>query len=323
VSGYGNWGEGGANRIALHVAGGALIGGLGGGSIGSAFQGAAGAGLSAAMAKELNSLSKGIKDETGSALLGNLAANVVAGVGGALVGGGVGATTAANVDLYNRQLHPEEKKAIADAGNGDQAEQDKLTRAACYAVKCWAEFAPGSAEYSANYVSQLEASQLGPELAWVNAQKADNLFVYTPLQQAGDAIKATVPSTRLPDFVNFQLDYFVGSVWGTFSRDGNSFFGYGVNMGIPNSVGASASVQLGWLNQASVSAGQVNKFLSDYSGNASTAFATVGGGVVYSPGNGTATTIGVGAGVNLGNTKNPGVVGMGNTYNQGETGLRW
>jgi len=90
------------------------------------------------------------------------------------------------VDLYNRQLHPEEKKAIADAANGDQAEQEKLTRAACYAVKCWAEFAPGSAEYSANYVSQLEASQLGPELAWVNNQSEAGLLVYTPLQKIGD-----------------------------------------------------------------------------------------------------------------------------------------
>jgi hypothetical protein len=37
-------------------------------------------------------------------------------------------------------------------------------------VKCWAEFAPGSAEYNANYVSQLEVSQLGPEPAWVDNQ---------------------------------------------------------------------------------------------------------------------------------------------------------
>lgn len=39
-------------------------------------------------------------------------------------------------DLYNRQLHPDEKKAIENAAKGDQAEADKLTRAACYVVKC-------------------------------------------------------------------------------------------------------------------------------------------------------------------------------------------
>jgi len=105
VSGYGNWDEGGSNRVALHIAGGALIGGLGGGSIGTALQGAAGAGLSAAMAKQLDDIYKGVGSATGSELLGNIAANVVAGVGGALVGGGVGATTAANVELYNQSMH--------------------------------------------------------------------------------------------------------------------------------------------------------------------------------------------------------------------------
>ncbi|HEY4297367.1 MAG TPA: hypothetical protein VGM85_12915 [Paraburkholderia sp.] len=88
------------------------------------------------MAKELNSLSKGIKDETGSALLGNLAANVVAGVGGALVGGGVGATTAANVDLYNRQLHPEERtlaKDIAEKSNGQYTQAQVEDRCGSWA----------------------------------------------------------------------------------------------------------------------------------------------------------------------------------------------
>jgi filamentous hemagglutinin len=145
-----SWAEGGSNRIALHVAGGALLGGLGGGGFGSALQGAAGAGLSSALATQLDSLSKGVADSTGSTLLGSLTSNVLAGAGGALVGGGTGAFTAANADLYNRQLHPDEKKAIADKANGDQAEADKLTRAACYAVKCWAEYAPGSTEYNAN-----------------------------------------------------------------------------------------------------------------------------------------------------------------------------
>ncbi|WP_321851047.1 hypothetical protein [Burkholderia diffusa] len=128
---------------------------------------------------------------------------------------------------------------------------------------------------------------------------------------------------RLPDFVNFQIDYFVGSAWGTFSRDGNSYFGYGVNKAVPNSVNAAASMQFGWLNQASVRPGQTNNFLSGYAGNGTAAFSAVGGGVVYSPGNGTATVIGVGAGANLGKTSNPASVGMGYTVDQGKTGVRW
>ena len=41
-------------------------------------------------------------------------------------------------------LHPDEKKAIANQANGDKTEQDKLTKAACLAVKCWAEYPQGS-----------------------------------------------------------------------------------------------------------------------------------------------------------------------------------
>jgi filamentous hemagglutinin len=93
-------------------------------------------------------------------------------------------------DRYNRQLHPDEKKAIADKAGNDQVEQDKLTKAACLAVKCWAEYPVGSDAYNANYVSQLEASQLGPELAWVNRQQEAGLFDYTPGQKITDMVKS-------------------------------------------------------------------------------------------------------------------------------------
>ncbi len=107
-----SWAEGGSNRIALHVAGGALVAGLGGGGIGSAAQGAAGAGLAAWTAGDLNRLANGTRDALGGGdtaqLAGNVAANILAGGMGALVGGGAGAFAASNADLYNRST-----------GNGD------------------------------------------------------------------------------------------------------------------------------------------------------------------------------------------------------------
>ena len=45
-----------------------MIGGLGGGGFGAALQGAAGAGLSAAMAKQLDDVYKGVGSATGSAM---------------------------------------------------------------------------------------------------------------------------------------------------------------------------------------------------------------------------------------------------------------
>ncbi|WP_143756975.1 hemagglutinin repeat-containing protein, partial [Caballeronia glebae] len=102
------WAEGGDNRVMLHVAGGALIGGLGGGSLG-AIGGAAGAGVSAALAPKLNELSGEI-----GGVAGNATANVLAGLAGAAVGGSAGAAAASNADMYNRQLHPDERKWIKD-----------------------------------------------------------------------------------------------------------------------------------------------------------------------------------------------------------------
>ncbi|MBP0589786.1 hypothetical protein J8I87_08660 [Paraburkholderia sp. LEh10] len=107
-----SWDEGGTNRIALHVAGGALVAGLGGGSIGSAAQGAAGAGVAAWAAGDLNRLANGTRNALGGGdaaqTAGHVLANVVAGAGGFLIGGTTGAFSASNADLYNRST-----------GNGD------------------------------------------------------------------------------------------------------------------------------------------------------------------------------------------------------------
>jgi filamentous hemagglutinin len=179
----------------MQAAGAALVGGLGGG-VGSAAGSAAGAGIASKASGQLNDLSNSIANSspTGNAdidkTLGNIVANVIATGAGAAVGGTAGAMSAANVDRFNRQLHPDEKQAIADKAGSDKAEQDKLTKAACLAVKCWAEYPVGSDAYNANYVSQLEASQLGAELTWVSQQKEAGLFAYTPVQKMGDAIQS-------------------------------------------------------------------------------------------------------------------------------------
>ncbi|CAJ6221153.1 haemagglutinin [Burkholderia pseudomallei] len=95
------WMEGGASRAELQMGGGALIGGLGGGSALTAIGGAAGAGMSSLLANQAEKISKSVGDTTGSSLVGNIAANVAATVGGALVGGSAGAAMASNVQLYN------------------------------------------------------------------------------------------------------------------------------------------------------------------------------------------------------------------------------
>ncbi|EDS99658.1 hypothetical protein BamIOP4010DRAFT_6825 [Burkholderia ambifaria IOP40-10] len=187
-----NWAEGGDNRVALHIAGGALTGGLTAGGLGAA-GGAAGAGLSAKLAPQLTEIAQSIKDAgpTGNKnvdeLLGNVASNLLAGGAGALVGGGTGALTSAAVDRFNRQLNQDEKKAIRDKANGNKDEEKRLTQAACYRVQCWAEYSPNSAQWLANYVNPMDAKDLGPELQWIDSQRTNKgLFDYTLIQQAKD-----------------------------------------------------------------------------------------------------------------------------------------
>ncbi|AVK72241.1 adhesin [Cupriavidus necator] len=144
------WKEGGAYRAALHMAGGALVAGLGGGS---ALAGAAGAGAASLASGIGSDIRDGVKGSvsTGSSNLdetiGNLAANIVAGGIGAVVGGGSGAATASNVDRFNRQLHPDEAKFIKEkavtyaAQKGisvDQAEAELTQQALRQTDDVWA-----------------------------------------------------------------------------------------------------------------------------------------------------------------------------------------
>jgi filamentous hemagglutinin len=127
------WAEGGEYRIAMHIAGGAAVAALGGGTIGSAVEGAAGAGVSAAAAGKLNEVSNSIAalSPTGNPdedkALGQIISNVIATGAGAVVGGTTGAATASSADLYNRQLHAQEKSKAQQIA--DQAKAQGLTNA--------------------------------------------------------------------------------------------------------------------------------------------------------------------------------------------------
>ncbi|HDV8353798.1 hemagglutinin repeat-containing protein [Burkholderia vietnamiensis] len=112
-----SWSEGGDSRALMQTAGGALIGGLGGGSVFSTVGGAAGAGLSSKLAPQTEAVSDSIAGAAGSTLVGNVAGNVLAGVGGALVGGSSGAAMASNVDLYNQALDTKNKAANKESAS--------------------------------------------------------------------------------------------------------------------------------------------------------------------------------------------------------------
>jgi len=110
--------------------------------------------------------------------------------------------SAVNVEANNRQLHQDEKEMIAKKANGNKAAEERLTKAACYAVQCWAEYPENSKEREAAYVSVMDAYTLKDELAWVQSQQKKGQFTYTNTQQFVDYVKKDVKENVLPALGN-------------------------------------------------------------------------------------------------------------------------
>ncbi|WP_275760543.1 hemagglutinin repeat-containing protein [Ralstonia pseudosolanacearum] len=187
------WKEGGLARAGMQAAGSALVAGLGGGNIAGAAVGGGAASLAGGKLNELAGEVAG-SHPTGNAdvdqALGNIVANGLGTALGGLVGGNAGAFSGYNVDRFNRQLDAKEQKAIFEKANGDMLEAKRLTRAACFEVKCWSEYPQGSEKFKEAYVSLPEAASLEKEIAWVKQQKEAGLFDYTAWQKAGDAVSS-------------------------------------------------------------------------------------------------------------------------------------
>ncbi|MHA6910573.1 hemagglutinin repeat-containing protein [Ralstonia pseudosolanacearum] len=174
------WKEGGEYRAGLHMAGGALVAGLGGGS---AIGGAVGAGAASFAAPKLTKLADEVSSSVGGGdagqMVGNVVANVAAGAVGS-VGGGSGAFMGANVDRYNRQLHEKETTVIRNkarqlAATGTISYDDAVARLSSQALR------DVDAEYAAAHPGVDMQAQ-----AWLNQLKGENPegFNHMPLFQA-------------------------------------------------------------------------------------------------------------------------------------------
>lgn len=100
------WGEGKPGKVALHAVISGLGAAMGGGNVAGAMGGTIAGDLAASLVqtqieKAVSGLPPDIRDQ-----VANVIANVVAGAAGGAIGGASGALFA---DMYNRQLHPEEK----------------------------------------------------------------------------------------------------------------------------------------------------------------------------------------------------------------------
>ncbi|MFH7109911.1 hemagglutinin repeat-containing protein [Achromobacter xylosoxidans] len=103
------WGDGKPGTIALHAAISGMGAAVGGGNIAGAISGTIAGDVTVSLVedqiqKAVSGLPPQMRDQ-----VANVIANVVAGAAGGAIGGASGASGALFADMYNRQLHPEER----------------------------------------------------------------------------------------------------------------------------------------------------------------------------------------------------------------------
>ncbi|CUI31413.1 two-partner secretion domain-containing protein [Achromobacter dolens] len=104
------WGQGKPGAIAMHAAIAGISAGLGGGNVVGAIAGtAAGDVASAMILDQIMAATAGLPDGVRQQVA-NVIVNTIASAAGGIVGGISGAGGAAVADMFNRQLHPEEKE---------------------------------------------------------------------------------------------------------------------------------------------------------------------------------------------------------------------
>jgi filamentous hemagglutinin len=180
------WSDGGSNKILLHGLVGAATAALGGGD---ALQGALGAGASEAASKAMSDYLISQKIDPYSSEGKALMALASTAIGGA-VGGGSGAATALQGELYNRQLHRDEialaKKLADESGglytqdqiedamrlSGNQALGEVSTTGMLVNINNWSSIYDTSASWSvipgpngSQYLTQVVPPQVSPDLA--------------------------------------------------------------------------------------------------------------------------------------------------------------
>jgi len=184
------WGEGKPGAIGLHAAVAGIAAALGGGNVAGTIAGTvAGDVVSALVNDQVEQAVAGLSGEARNQVR-NVILNVIASAAGGAIGGASGAGGAAVADQFNRQLHVSELERIKLEANGDAAKQERLTKAACYEVKCWAEFPEGSPLYNQKFVSESEVRGYQQEHAWVKSMQALGDFTYSGYASFADSVKA-------------------------------------------------------------------------------------------------------------------------------------
>ncbi|CAB3716389.1 hemagglutinin repeat-containing protein [Paraburkholderia rhynchosiae] len=178
------WGNDGAARMGAHAVVAGIGAALGGGSV----VGAVGGTIAGDVAG--NAAADALGDTPGGRLLSNVASGIAGAVAGGALGGTGGAMSGANgalgADLYNRQLHWDEKQKLAQLQKGrTPEEQQRLADAACYDVQCAVQMSDNNPAKAAALASQQRGAGYVTEQ---NELKSTGLFVYSPYDAYNDPV---------------------------------------------------------------------------------------------------------------------------------------
>ena len=191
TSEIGDWGRGNEaqiGKILAHAAVQCSAAQLHGGDCGSAAVGAATAELLSPWLEGLEERRKETAfDQTLGTTITGLAAVLTAGLTGQNVNSAL--TAAQMVELYNRQLHPEEKLRIKELAKGDPEKEARLTAAACAMVRCADGVPITDPAYSYLRSLQDSGTSMTAEQAMLGIQRdasGESLFRYGMFDQAGD-----------------------------------------------------------------------------------------------------------------------------------------
>jgi uncharacterized protein RhaS with RHS repeats len=122
---------------------------------------------------------------------------------------------------------------------------------------------------------------------------------------------------RWPDYITFQLDIYVFSVSGTYTRSGEIFLGKGISRQYWNPAATGVSISDGWLLKCNPTVDDINNFLIGWSGSVG-AYPGFGGAYSFNT-SGSAINIGVGAG-SAKASATPGII---NSYQGNVFGTPW
>ncbi|CAG4926267.1 hemagglutinin repeat-containing protein [Paraburkholderia gardini] len=194
---YALWGNDGAARIASH----AVVAGVGAGMGGGSVAGAVGGTVAGDIAG--NATSHATDGTLGGALLSNVASGLAGAVAGGALGGASGALSGAggalNADLYNRQLHPDERQWTSNNSAAFAAYYESVTGQAISSTDAQ------NMLLANGYIQVDSAAASGPGFNAVAAQyitqqtQGTGLFTATPTEIANPQLGGNPDGTPTPE----------------------------------------------------------------------------------------------------------------------------